>query len=1270
MSDNRVIKESNGFCVTTDTNFANKKTCEDFFNLLHQQIKEEPTLKNLVAAENSSRFETNILPMGLRDLSQIISESTTHRENYAEMRAELEMRMFAGKYYTEGSDLEFYTSYLKSAIENTKNRFSGGVNGKVVNVVSQISFSRLSQVMVNLLLMKKADGTDNIIRRRKAKPNSETINEDGTISYEYYSNEEINAAEVQLYNERSAHNFIQLDVGYVPFTDSYLLLSVASMINAKRSTVNADDKTTFEEIFETGDDFSTLINEQFVEIAKIAKRDLDIIDIVESRGASIIELIHADTKGVDPVPMSGNSLSMKEVYMTLLQHVKLAIIMSAGLIERIRKYGATIGITKSAIEKIIGIDTSKYHGEDGFMEEFEAILTSKNFAKYVGELPFRFQVNDHLFRFLMVNLVKRATVGYGINVTPILNRFTEYISYRSSRSEIISPIIEKFFKYLHNVVDEKPVLFVTGMISVVDGNKEPMESYAYRTLSKYTKSDGRFTMELALLDSTIKIIKNRTAERKVEVRRYDIFDNEYIFSLDTLIETVKRITGDQALSETIQPFKIYKEELNNKISALEKRRKEVDDQLDEVFGKSFPQFYVKLPPIPYDFNEIQWLKMKCMTLAAEIENITSNYSTFDWSGFRETYRNLTRVTDDFAVSEIEDPDMVAEIAKYQQLYDDYASKCGLDDSYLHKYKSLEKDLNYYSNPDKIKFEFKKFKFDFNKGVGLKMSFNLGKTSIIYQDVIRTVQSLMIDPNLFSILDTYFRPFFEGFATINVDAFDIKFDSVTRVVSKSKFGIAPTTATVNDVIMTVTFGSTEDTHVCSKFRHYFYSIKDNQRLFMEAKKQLGIPLEKSDFSYNDIPENFVIRWQRSSDQNVALSGQLGEKTYKIYNEARGCNENYPFYDSLGARIVREEFNKVNEKYRSVLDSRERIAREKREKQEREERRLKGIVDEPALKFGEQSAAGAALIERSRNKWLARDSEGVEVNLVDTIRNVTEGTQPVVSGDARQLPYGGQKIGRQGGYQRHGYQSGQSSERNDGRLTISNQQPNEIAQNFVRYKNRRGVENGDDGWKRITYERKTIQGYIRKQGGTPALSGRDSENSRARNSKTPTRFVNGLRGGNRSKSSERPPYGGRRSTPTFSGSRGTPISISSHEGTPSSQNRSFNSASPSADKRSGYQGGVQSPSEGNYYFQPNHNGFTESSVSNSLGFYPSNPASSPFVSTGESLFENIEPPTGVFTAVRTTPYEDRVGTDKSQKSVESNYTAPVAQVFAAPVEDDEF
>lgn len=1294
MSTNKSVNQNNGSCITVDSNFACKSTCEDFYRELLRLLRLNPETADYVSAEVSTSYETTTLPIGLRNLSAISNELTMCKENFGNERGELESRMYAAKYYDPSNPefAEFYSSYINPMIEEVKRTFSGN-NSNPVNIVSQISFSRLSKFLVNILLMKKPNGSDNIVRRRKAIPESRVEAEDGSVSYRYYSKEEIDEAERELYEIHNAHNHVTLDMAHIPFSFDYLLLSTASLISVKRTPRHSEIVLpTLEEIFTEEEGGDELLNEQFREILTIAKRDLSIIRIVESRGGNIMNIIHADCKGTSSIESaSSNHLKMEEIYINLLMYVKMILFIASDLISKVRKYGELPTTSTKIIEMILGIQVAETDEYDNYSEKFIAMLDDENLKVYFSSMPFMFKIDDHLFRILLVNLVRRATINNTHKSASIVDRFASYISYNNSES-VFSAVINKFMSEISRI--ESSISDNLGVISLVKGTvenekgaKESIVSYAYRTLEHYIDHEtGKFGIELAIIDSSLKIVEASFQGKKQTTSRYSILENNAVFSLDALIETVRKLSGTTTLLESSSPFNAYKDELTKKTDSLDAKRKIVSDILDEKYGKSFSKYFVELPPIPYNDTEKLWASNKCNELISLINSIRELNIGFDWDSFREAYINLNRSIEELANSEIEDVTLVQSIDRWQTIFDELSVSCKIDDSSLSKMIEYEKSLMNYSNLDKIKFSFKKFEFSYNKSLELEMDYSIGKSFVIHNDTLTPIQSIISNKDFFTILDSYFRPFFESFATINSQLFNISFKVVERMQNKMRPGQLSATSVnqlVSDVIMTVKFGSSEDVHVCSKFRTHFYCIKETKRLFEEAKKKSGSSVDLKDFSYSDVSSDFMIHWTRTANQSASLSGSAGEKTYKLYDSTRGCIEKYPFYDSNGMNVIRKAFSIASQKYMNAISL--------RKERENRPKRTAVILDrssEPGL--GKISEHSKKLTDASKSFWSAINQDGSSVDLMkdldsflDSSKSSSEKASSIFvrkSQDVRKQPLGRGRTGD---------------------TYLVDQRPNEVS-HFVRSKGPKYMKDPNNpGWQTATYNQKRIKGFI------PAPDD-------ARRSQTPARFVKSLRensggrntfrgqqrsqspGGNKGTpifSDRRSTYnrssspGGNKGTPIFvdrrqnsgrssspNGAKGTPVFIDrgsspSGKGTPvfigtktstptgrgnSDSSRYASHGSPSVSKRSGYHTGTQSPGvQSPNYFEPTPSIFDrniEVPVSRPMGLYPNLSSSSPVARNDETsqLF-------GV---------ESRPGTDKSDKS--SGSSKP--QIFDVQNDDD--
>jgi hypothetical protein len=1264
MSESNVIKQNNGICVKANSNFASRTTCDHFLMDTLQVLKTDPKTSEWFLAENGSRFETNILPVVLMNLASLSSDKIKKKENFASNRAEYEVKKFVAKFYNhdDPASTEFIKTFQPAIIDAVKRDFTED-SKKNIKILSQTSFMRLNQAMVNILLKKKPDGSDNIVRRVKQKEDS----------LDYYTKEEIEEGERMAYSFGNADNFINLDVEYVPFTNDFFLLSTATMISVKRSIIPFRE-VSLEEIFNdkgVSPDVANILKQ----IKEIAVRDLGIISIIEDRHSDIIDLIHKDYNNIEVTPNENNdNLTMKEKYTTILLYItKIIVFLAEKMISITKDYAE--GNSNKSIKKLIGIEED----DDSFMYFFNKMLTfdesNPNFGmntsvydNFLSKFPFMFKISEHLFIVLMVNLIKKITNNYGSKTDEIMNPFLNHIGY--NKPNPIYNLITIAFGRFNTRVKTAAIENVPGLINIFKGSSEPIVSYAYRNVTKYMTEFGKFSSELAIIDSSLKYSEYKKRNSvKNPPKIYSMVDNDVIFSVDSLVETVNQLSGYK-VTDSDEPYKSYKSQIIKKQQDLAERRAMISDSLDKKFGKSFSKYYVNIPRIPYNINEQIWASEKCFDLELKIAKITSQStnSDFDWDNFRNVFRNVVNLTNDFAESEYESPEMITAIEDAQENYNQLCSECGIDDSFLEKLKKYESDLNFYQNLDKIKFDFEPFEFKFKKNLENVMSFHIGKSFILYNNFLRSVKSIVQNTtvNYENILRDYFTPFFEPFVTINKDVFDISFQTIHRenTKTKTKPGLENSNETITEVIMTVCFGSSDDIHVASKFRTKFPCILNSERMLFEAKHEMGISEENTDFQLSDIDSKFIISWAKSDNQRKSLSGTNNESIYKLIDDTIGCDEAYPFYDNIGMSSVTRNFQHFSSRYRESIERKRYQEAEKKKRIEAKERKEKGIEEEPKIQFAERSNEAEARINYSVKLWKALDINGDKKDAVSSLVAIAAGNKQ--SGDARNLgPFSGKKLPDRRVY-------GQSNiNRKVGEHELINNQPSDIKYKTLT-KTITIKEKDNDGF--ITERRKTIQVIKNEETRFKATIGgrsvRAVNQSISQRFPTPHKFSNGIiHNDNRSRSTTR----GNRSTPinykSTSRSRGTPGSASnnSRSSTPSFQTRNRNTASPSSNKRSGYQVGAQSPQE-TTYLQPDHSAFINAQ-SVGLGFYP-NIANSPIGNESRQLFEDVEPPSGVF--IEPIGNNHNNGTDRSNAS---NLTGTSHVVTSTPqyfnnVDDDDF
>lgn len=1273
MSDTNTIKMNNGTCVTADLGFSSKTTIEEWILSYLRILMNDPRTSTYFEGVSPNDFEVNILPVRLMDTMALSTEILTDKRNFASSRAEEEARTYAAKFYDNDSkdDAEFFRSYMPQFISTVRQGFIAG-EGKdgYVRILSERSYLRLTQAFVNILLCKKPDGTDNMHRRRKAKEDVFITNSDGTKSRVYYTDEEINEAEKKMYDDNEAHSFVSLDMEYSPFTIENTLLSASALMEVTRTNrSDAVEELSIEEIFTPDESDSEISIEQLDELLIIAKRDLAIIDLIQERSKSgdILAVVHADCTGTDVPVASTDKLTMRERYLSLMYFVRIITGLAVPLIQAIRINAPNASLTKGDVERIIGIDSSI---EGNYIQVFNEMLEDEDLRTFVASLPVKYRISEYTFIILLVNIVRRATMNAGVSAKKIVDAFASHIGYSKPNGNHY--IVRDFFKYLTASVPETAIEDVQGLINTCEGRREPMVSYAYRNVHRYMTESGVFGIELAVLDSCVNITEYRNSgSRKAAPVRYNMSNNNFTFSIDSVVATISKLMGMDNLTDGVNPFAAYKAEIVAKEETLAVRRKEISAEIEKIYGASFPKYYIEPPSIPYNNSERQWARNKCIKIEEEIKIITESNPSYDWDSFRRTLQTLTELTRTFANSDFEDPDVVESLRVNSEIFESMCKECNLTSDDLNKVKKLEKDLREYLRLDEFQGEFVPFKFDFKKDLGDTMNFHVSKTSILYNGNIRTVQSLLGNPDLQQILCDYFRPFFEPYATINTEDFDIKISTATRINTKSNN--QDNNATITDIIMSVVFGSSDDVHVCSKFRSRFPCILDTRRMIREAKADAG-RAENEEFNFADISDKFIIKWARTIGQNTILSGKSNESALAAIGSTRGAYEQYPAYDSMMGRIVLNAFKNANDRYVQSI-----ALKRARENQMNKPKRVIGAIDD--FGFAEMSAATKADITHNQELWanLTMSFKGQSTDSVGTLQNIVQSNM-VKSQDARttvpsKQPFGQKKSTTNNmGRSSYGEKKGALSTENTHGPTA------DTSESVIRAMTREQMYKkwvvDEDGFRSFTYEKKDITSYVKTGSTTP----NEIKERRLQAGKTPDRHGSGVIPDNRERSRHGPGgsrqremnsgRGGKRDgTPrrgTPNASKATPVSLGNSaspymRGTASPYRGGSNNASPSQGKR-GYAPGTASPS-GFEYLQPDHDMVGSNAPVNVYGGGAASPGQNQ-----PQLFHEIEAPLGIFYAEAGTPRDN--GSRGSQSSRGNTSLPPndtPKQDFNAPYDD---
>lgn len=1218
------ITNNNGNCLTCDSNIASVDTSEKYFKLILDMMRQRPEYADKVSAIDSSGIECTALPIRLRDLSQIKSNAVLDRQDHASKRADHESRIYAAGYYNpnDPENSLFYKNHMPSYTEEVKKRFKD-TEGHGVMVVSQVTFARLFPVMVNLLMKKKPDGTDNIVRQRKAKPNSEVVNEDGSVSREYYTLEEIEEAEMKLRKEKNAENFYSLDVEYVPFSMSDFIISAASSMTVFKKA-DFYDKSMFpevEEIFslDPEENNDPLMVQHYEYLMKIANRDMALLDILEKRGGKIEELIHLDCSGVEKKKSNNeNSLSMKEIYITLLIYIRFLHTFAFEFIKTINFYSNHTDLGKSFISSILGVTLNDQNSP---VSQFEEIITSNEAKDYFKSSAIAFQIPDHMLRVLLISIVRlfsgsslTALDENNSSIGKLLEGVSNFFGYKSL-THITSDVFDNFF-----LIEGAPTAIVDtkSFIGTLENRYEPINSYMYRTAPKYMDDEGKFTMAIGIINSSVRYIENNRNSF-----RYDILNSNFIFSNESLINTVKHLTNFNNLNDTMYPFVSYKNEIMKKINTLTEERIAISNEISLTYGPCSLQYYMTLPPIPYSDSELAWFKRKCIELNVHLNELQQRNPGYDWELVHNVFVNLTEMQIKNAKSDVENPLLIESIQEFDMRLKSLLKNSGLDSSEVEQLLSLESKLLSYSKPETMEFGYEPFEFKFNKDVDLTMNYHLDKSSILINGHVRSCKSLMNDSNGIKILVDYFDPFFRPFATININNYSITV-GIIEVVNKNG-------TTKNVINMAVRFGSTDDTHVCSKFRTFFHTIANRETLFSVSKDILEIPQQRKDFGISDVPEQFSLHWARTIGQNEAMQGNEKEKTFKFYDKVRGCNDMYPFYNNNAKKILSEEFTKVVKKYNDSCEQREKRERERREEHERKQKEQKELEKNPDYKKPVKNVqrnelwttidehgnriTGAEMIRRQASLNLTNVSSNVDFNGQENLD--IKNRQNIEFKDHQKSVFGQKSI-----------QKKRQDVRNN-EVEIVESQKEELKTVF---KTRRIKDKiVEDGWTKIVYHNKEILVNL-KQESHERLNKTPIEN-RGGGFKTPGRFdqrdKRETKKNNRNSSGNHGNY--HRNTPvTHSGMSNRSNKTFSQGSTPNNQvyyNQRNPSASPSLTKRSGPAVGAASPGgESPHYLQLDRNLFNVNSSSGNLAFYHNQPSSPVISSTQQS--ENFLPPSGVF------------------------------------------
>lgn len=1238
MSDDGNNKQFNGACVTLDSNFASAVTIENFFKLFLQRLQSDEQTSHKFATETLSDLDVTVIPIGLRNLGLIKSEHTKKRDNYATERAEYECGAYASLFaprndpkYSDFYQRGFFKTFTNVVVDKfslmkfeDRSTMSGGTT---IKVLSDVSYARVGDAMVNILLGYNLKGELNLVRRRKINPATVVKNENGElVSFEYYTDNDIAEYRERLYKEFAENlNYHDLDICYIPNRIHDVLMNLSVLSSCKRhgnKTIPADfDVRT---IFDLNHP-NPRIRMMYTFLLQNAITDLANLERLERRTQNkytVNNIIQHDSTGAALRENNAmmESLSVKEIYISFLVYMKYIVILAEPLIE----ICDTIDIESMSLSEKIGI----VEHENSYINRVYSILSDfESLSMICNEELIFFNLPDYIARYLtffmaraftsvtvsvegdkykfdfgslpqkVESVYKQASTilalknyeGDNASSNPFFKMFFERLDgdkfaklifgYQEDDDDKMS--ISEINNFYNNVYSKKKnnnlcEIHILTMLKILTDKSEDLNCYIHRNIGKYMLPDDSFSYDIALIENVVSyFIAKSSHHRRNNIVPFNITGKNIIFNVEMFLDTVRRITGIASIDMNIEPISHYKKIVDGNMESIDNETKKITSQLDNIFGESFIRPIVPLPEIPYDEKERRWAIQKCEDLEVEAESIIG-FSTasedFDWTTFRESYNVFRDATEEYARSNVDDPALVKQINDAETLFKQFSELCGLDSAQLEKLKSIYQSIYSYSHLDKMRFSFKPFEFKSNTEIGFDMEFVISDNIIIVPNssgdvdqngikkryVSKPVQVISKLYNGKQILDEYFRPFFEPFARTNKESFN-----VDVVIHDSN---DPASLKKNLVVLNVKFGSVKDLHECSKFRTFFFSIRDKAVLYDAVREHLGMNRNDTEIiATNNIPKQFIIRWNKTKTQANALSGTDKSKTFKFYDEAKGCVERYPFFDDIGPRIIQDAFKYHFEKF---LKTKERRALPPPRVQR--ENRVRVEVDDNT-EFPMLAGSFVPLTTNHNEFWNFRNDKG-EIQGEETIGSGAQGEEKPIKKnyDSRRKRHERKDIKQL---------SNPFSVLDEKKSIERENQPKAVYQHRINARERMQSQIKDikdkNGWQVVKHKGRTLHGKKKTRG----------ENSTPNNirSKTPSKFRNGRSGDRNERNTGFRTGSGTRKSASGGHSESNTF-ISSRNGTPNSNGKfeSYKVSSPGfADKRAGGEF-ASSPS----YFHPNN------------------------------------------------------------------------------------
>lgn len=1179
----------NGQTLKCNTSIASMFTCKEFLKKVLERIRENKELRKYFMSDTADNYTVITMPMALKDFSILTEDIKTSvvkvRDNYSRIRAEQECQRYARSCYKEG-DPFFSSDFYKQFVNLVTIDFSN--TEKTVNLVSQNSLFKTNTRMVNLLLNKKIDGRDNIQRRRKVKEVITTVDDETgeeLTEYVYYSKEDIEIGEAALRLEHSVTKPEFLDIDYREFTiEQFMMTIFASITLDVKSHVDASKYSLpIDNIFSMSGDQEQSTKVLCEAMNVLGKHDSEILKIIDEKGSNICKIVNNDIIS-NPVVLRKSEISGIDIYNCLLKHCRFIFPLVEYFYDFINAYKST-HVQMSQLNKIFGIGNfyvidKDEDGEDvtSPLGDFERFFTLpenpdelKELRENAAQFNFLFNNTPSLFRSLFIGILKFIFGNTSNTATMMINFVANHIGL-NSKTNSFTDLIKNYYDNVVGTTRPAEIIFdhsiITGFLT--DKNKsESIFSYIYRNAPYYMNSDNRFTLNLSVI---IDAFEKKTNINSRGTQQFSTAGTNFLFNTENLMTTITRMTGKDS-NMAIEPFVTYTKINQANLKSYNDKNEVLNTIITSTYGEAFSRPIISLPPIPFSRDELEWLAIKCLDLRAKIEEITCQYSEeIPFSDYHDVFHELKMVQNQYAESDIDDPkftkrieELKADIARFYEI-------CRIKevpDSVLNNINNLELSLFTYTNHHLIKFDYQKFSLKFKNGIGNELKYHIGKNLILDENRnLKTCLQIFNDSRDRGIkyLENHFRPFFSEFATINTSKFNL---SIKHEELDSKHLKDGKPVKYDELVMIVTYGDSDDTHMATKFRTKFTSFSNSDELMYYAFEKYKSDndnqlLSRAEFDISDMSLDFTIAWFRSKEQKAAISGDKDEVKMKIYNEACGCIEQYPFYDALGKRIISRIFNLTRNSYDAII---QREIQRVKQREDREKNRNK--VNKPTFSMDDfdkgiviDSEQSRLIKEQSYDYW----TKGVKtivggMSINDAMKSMEDKTKKIEEKSQRR----------------------QFRQNEDKRSTHTVTRTQELKYISKPQKTTQSA----DGWvtyngKSVRCERKIVVSDSIPSGKSVRTPERFNGPLRNKESKYRQRNQHGRGRIEDRRSSERKPREDRRSSERKSGSSkfGTPTG-SSKFGTPTSSfNRSErqytrNSASPSVNKH-GFTKRANSPS----------------------------------------------------------------------------------------------